>query len=291
MVYVLWGSTYLGVKIATETLPPLLISGLRFTIGGGLLWLFALLKDRKWPTQKQMLNAAFLGIMLSGIGNAAISYAIDVIPTGIVALISSTVPLWVFGLNYLFFNRVKPTLFELIGLSMGILGMVLLLNPMGQLGPGVALFPILVVCGGCISWSYATLKSKQLALPASSLQSVAIQMLAGGGVGLSTSALLETNQLHAIMSSTPRTFWAIFYLIVVGSYLGYSAFVWLLNHASPQLTSTYAFVNPVIALLLGWLFLDEKFDNRTLLASGVILAGVMLMILGKDKKIVQPAKS
>jgi drug/metabolite transporter (DMT)-like permease len=283
LVYLLWGSTFMGVKIATATLPPLLISGLRFLVGGAILWAFMLARERALPRANEMRNAAFLGLLLSGAGTASVAYAIDYIPTGIVSLFSATVPLWIFALNYLFFSRERPTLAAGLGLGLGIVGIAYLLDPAGHADRPLPWFPVLVVGLGCVSWSYGSLKSKQLALPKSSFQSVAIQMVSGGLVSLLASLLAERGQWQAIVASPAKTWLALAYLIFIGSYLGYSAYNWLINNASPQIASTYAYVNPVVAIFLGWLFLGEQITTRILAASLITLSGVVLMTLGKAK--------
>lgn len=283
LVYVLWGSTFMGVKIATASLPPLLVSGLRFLVGGGLLWAFLLAKERKLPQTHEMANAALLGTLLSGGGTASVAYAIQYIPTGIVSLFSATVPLWIFVLNYLFFSRERPTLLAGLGLLLGMVGIAYLLDPAGHPDQPLPWFVVAVVALGCLSWSYGSLKSKRLALPESSLQSVAIQMLAGGLVSLLASLLAEQGQWQAIVVSPAKTWLALAYLIFIGSYLGYSAYNWLINHASPQVASTYAYVNPVVAIFLGWLFLDEEITTRIVVASLITLSGVLLMTLGKTR--------
>ena len=278
LVYVVWGSTFLGVKVALNTLTPLLTSGIRFTVAGSLLFLFTLIKDKSLPSLKQTRNAAFLGIMLTGIGNCTMAYAINYIPTGIVALISATIPLWVFIINLLFFDKQRPSNLSTIGLLLGIVGMFYLLNPFSGLKQSIAIFPAFIMLLGTISWAFGSLKSKNLALP-SSLQSAAIQMFTGGIFGLIFSFVLEDNQLQALVNSNGATLAAMVYLIFIGSYIGYMSYLWLINNAEPQLAATYAYVNPVVALLLGTVFLNEPLTSQTIIASLIILSGVVLMTL------------
>lgn len=284
VVYVVWGSTYLGVKFAIEVLPPMLISCTRFLIGGSLLFLFTLLRGDGMPSMKHMRNAAFIGVLLSGIGNCAVAYALQTMPSGLVALLVATLPAWMILLDFLFFSKEKPSFLASTGLVLGLVGMVFLLNPTQQIGQReVAIFPALIVFGGSLAWAFGSIKSPYLSLP-KSLQSTAIQMTVGGCFSLTMSFIFEKNQINALQSMTQQTYLAMIYLIIMGSYVGYTAYVWLINNAPPQLTATYAYVNPVVAIFLGWIFLNERLTSRTLAASAIILVGVMLMTFGRRRK-------
>lgn len=284
IVYVVWGSTYLGVKIALHTLPPMLISCTRFLIGGSLLFAFTLLRGQAMPTLQETRNAAFIGVLLSGVGNCAVAYALMKMPSGLVALLVATLPAWMILLDFLFFSNQKPSIIGAIGLVLGLVGMAVLLNPSQQIGPQeVPILPALIVFLGSIAWAFGSLKSPYLVLP-NSLQSTAIQMVVGGCFSLTMSIVFEKNQLQAFQNMTTETYLSMFYLIVIGSYVGYTAYVWLINHAPPQLTATYAYVNPVVAIFLGWIFLDERLTSRSMLASAIILAGVVMMTLGRKRR-------
>ncbi len=284
IVYVVWGSTYLGVKFAIEVLPPLLVSCTRFLIGGTILFLFTLLRGDGFPSMKHIRNAAFIGVLLSGIGNCVVAYALQFMPSGLVALLIATLPAWMILLDLLFFSKKKPTFIGSIGLVLGLVGMAFLLNPERHIGQReVAIFPTFIVFLGSIAWAYGSLKSPYLSLPRP-LQSTSIQMIAGGCFSLTMSLVFEKNQLHALQSMTQQTYLAMIYLIVIGSYVGYTAYVWLINNAPPQLTATYAYVNPVVAIFLGWIFLDERLTSRTMIASAIILSGVVMMTIGRRRK-------
>jgi len=282
LVYVVWGSTFLGMKFAIQVLPPMMVSCLRFFTGGIFLFLFTLLRGYKLPTMKEAQNAAFIGLLLSGIGNCVVAFALQFMPSGLVALLVATLPAWMIMLDYWLFSKTKPTAIGLVGLLVGLVGMVYLLNPT-QIGQReVAIFPALLVFAGSVAWAYGSLKSPYLSLP-KPLQSTAIQMTAGGSFSLLMSFLFEKNQLQAFQSMTQQTYLAMLYLIIIGSYVGYSAYLWLINNAPPQLTATYAYINPVVAIFLGWLFIDERLTARSLTASAIILLGVILMTLGRRK--------
>lgn len=283
IVYIVWGSTYLGVKFALHTLPPMLVSCTRFLIGGSLLFAFTLLRGQGMPTLQETRNAAFIGVLLSGIGNCAVAYALMKMPSGLVALLVATLPAWMILLDFLFFSNEKPSIIGTIGLVLGLVGMAVLLNPSQQVGQQeVPVFPALIVFLGSIAWAFGSLKSPYLVLP-NSLQSTAIQMVVGGCFSLTMSIIFEKNQLQAFQNMTTETYLAMIYLVFIGSYVGYTAYVWLINHAPPQLTATYAYVNPVVAIFLGRIFLDERLTSRSMLASSIILAGVAMMTLGRKR--------
>jgi len=283
IVYLVWGSTFLGVRYAIEVLPPLLASAIRFLIGGAILFVLTLLRGYSLPSFRQWRSAAWVGFLLSGIGNCAVAYALKFMPTGLVALLVATLPVWMVVLDYLFFAKQKPTIVTIFGLAVGLIGMYILLNPAANLkNQEVVLWPAFLVFVGSICWAWGSIQSPYLAMPPQ-MQATAVQMLAGGTFALIVSTIVEPNGMAAIAQMNTQTYWAMAYLIVIGSFVGYSAYVWLINNAPPSLTATYAYVNPVVAMLLGWLFLNETLSARTLVASAVILGGVILITIGRKK--------
>ena len=281
LVYVIWGSTFLGVRYALETLPPLLTNTIRFLVGGVLLFAFTLLRGYSIPSLKQWLSAAWVGVLLSGIGNCAVAYAIGYMPSGLVALLVATLPGWMVGLDYYFFARQKPSWITVLGLGVGLVGMYILLNPFGQEHTcEIPLWPAFMVCIRSITWAWGSLQSPYLDMPPR-MQTTAIQMLGGGVFSLVMSLALEPKMSESLSHMTTQTYFSLAYLIVMGSFVGYSAYVWLLHHAPPTLTATYAYVNPVVAIILGALFIHEVPSSRSLVASAVVLAGVVLITLGR----------
>jgi len=284
LVYIIWGSTYLGVKIAMHTLPPMLLSALRFLTGGLILFTFTLLSGNPLPKFENWRGAAIVGFLLLGVGNSSVANAIKFMPSGLVALLVATLPAWTILLDFLFFSRTKPSWISVLGLMLGFGGMAFLLNPFqSNVSEEIVIFPTLLVIFGSVVWAYASLLSPTFKMPPV-VQAVAIQMLAGGSFSLVISLFTEENQLSSIQSMTQETYLAMTYLIFIGSFIGYSAFSWLINNAPAQLTATYAYVNPVVAIFLGWLLVDEHLTSRSLIASGIILCGVFLMTLGRNKQ-------
>jgi drug/metabolite transporter (DMT)-like permease len=285
LVYIIWGSTYLGVRYAITVLPPLLLTGIRFGLGGSVLLLITTLQKRELPTKAEFLGSSFLGILLSGIGTSSVAYAIQYIPTGIVALLVAMLPLWVFVLDFFFFSKQRPSLLSGAGLLLGTIGIFWLLNPfdVSATEESIPFFPVFIVFVGSVIWGYGTLVGKQTP-QAKGMQGIAIQMFAGGVIAMLASLFLEDYTLMGIYQKIdPLTVWSMVYLIGIGSYVGYTAFVWLMNNAPPVLASTYAFVNPVVALFLGWFFVNEAFSQRSLIASVIIIAAVVLMTLGRRR--------
>ncbi len=281
IVYVVWGSTFLGVRYAIEVLPPLLTNAIRFLVGGVIFFLFTLLRGYSIPGIKQWLSAAWIGMLLSGVGNCAVAYAIGFMPTGLVALLVATLPGWMVGLDYYFFGKQKPSWLTVVGLGVGLIGMYILLNPGENFAQReIPLFPAFLVFIGSITWAWGSLQSPYLDMPPQ-MQTTAIQMLGGGVFSLVMSLFLEPNGFKAFHNMTHQTYMALLYLIVMGSFVGYSAYVWLLHHAAPSLTATYAYVNPVVAMILGWLVVNEKLSTRSLVASAVVLTGVVLITFGR----------
>lgn len=281
LVYIIWGSTFLGVRYALETLPPLLTNTIRFLVGGILLFAFTLLRGYAIPSLKQWLSAAWVGVLLSGIGNCAVAYAIGYMPSGLVALLVATLPGWMVGLDYYFFARQKPSWVTVLGLGVGLVGMYILLNPFGQEHTReIPLWPAFMVFIGSITWAWGSLQSPYLDMPPR-MQTTAIQMLGGGVFSLIMSLVLEPKMSESLSHMTNQTYFALAYLIVMGSFVGYSAYVWLLHHAPPTLTATYAYVNPVVAIVLGALFIHEVPSSRSLVASAVVLVGVVLITIGR----------
>lgn len=285
LVYVLWGSTYLGMKIATEVLPPFLLSVIRFILAGGLMMGIGFAVEKPKISRKQWKNAGIIGVLLIGIGNSSVAFALAYMPSSLVALFIAALPAWFIGLDWLFFSKTRPSPLTLWGLVLGFAGLFFIFDPFYLMHPDnvvrtYPLWPVAVLTFGSISWALGSLLSPRLETPPQ-LTSSAIQMLSGVLVTALMSVLLERGDWHAIGEMTTRTWLAIGYLVVFGSLVGYTAFSWLVNNAPPQVSATYAYVNPVVAVILGWVFLHETLAPHAILGSAVVIAGVVLMTLKK----------
>ncbi|HJT72740.1 MAG TPA: EamA family transporter [Chitinophaga sp.] len=282
-VYIIWGSTYLGMKIATESVPPFLLSAFRFLVAGTLLFCIGQAKERQLPEKKQLWSAVLVGILLIGIGGSSTAVAVHYMPSGLVALIVAAIPVWFVGLDWAFFSRKPPTVMTVAGIVIGLAGLFLLFNPFeAAQSRSFPLWPIAVVAVGCTSWALGSLSVSRLPMP-TQITSTAIQMLAGGVFCFVVSAVIEPGAWNTLEHLSLRSISAYIYLVLIGSLVGFTSYSWLTRNAPPRLMSTYAYVNPVVALFLGWLIGNENLSSRALIACTIVIGGVVLMTLGKRK--------
>ncbi|RBL90572.1 EamA family transporter [Chitinophaga flava] len=280
-VYIIWGSTYLGMKIATKNVPPFLLSGLRFLLAGGILLVIGYLKERTIPSRRQFLSAAFVGVLLIGIGNTTVALAVHYMPSGLVALLVAAMPAWFMGLDWAFFSKKRPSVLTSLGIVLGFLGLFLLFNPFAHHeGRSFPLWPIAVVVLGNICWATGSLMVPRLQMP-TQMTSTAIQMLAGSIFSFLLSACLEEGAWNTLPDMTHQGWLAYFYLVMIGSLVGYTSYSWLTRNAPPRLTATYAYVNPIVAMFLGWAIGNEVIDSMVGISSAIVISGVVLMTLKK----------
>ena len=269
-VYVLWGSTYYGIKIALENYPPFLLTAIRMLIAGGLMYAVLRWRGEAAPTRKQWRSIFVLAILLTVLSNALVNLAEETVSTGLVAIGVAAMPLWA-G----FFSALRgqhPTVREWIGIAIGFIG-VLWLNIGTEMNAGWQ--GMLAVLIAPISWAYGSIWSRQQDLPAP-FMSAASQMLLGS-VFACIVGLLLGERITALPELVPTM--AMLYLVVAGSIFGFTAYIWLLHHVRPALATSYAYVNPVIAVAIGALLLDEKFNSSAIGAMLLILFGVILMTI------------
>ena len=277
-VYILWGSTYLAIRFGVETIPPFLMAGTRHLTAGLLLYVFLRAKGTARPSPRHWGSAAAIGgLMLLG-GNGLVTWAEQRVPSGLAALIVASVPIWMAVLAGIERRR-RPSGFVVAGLALGLAGIALLVVP-GRFGGGEHVDPLgaAALLAAALSWSIGSLYSRRAKLPASTLTAVSMEMIAGGAL-LWIAGLLggEGARLH-LPAVSLRSALSLGYLIVFGSLLGFSAYVWLLRVTTPARVSTYAYVNPVVAVLLGTLFAGEELTLRIGLAAAGIVAAVALII-------------
>jgi drug/metabolite transporter (DMT)-like permease len=273
-VYLIWGSTYLAIRFAVETLPPFLMAGVRFVIAGGILYGWRRAAGFPRPDPGQWRAATVVGgLMLLG-GNGGVVWAQQWVASGTAALIVASVPLWMVILDWLRPGGRPPGAGVWAGLIVGLAGVALLLDGGDQHVRYSAGWLVLVLAS--ISWAVGSLYSRTARLPAP-LLATGMQMLAGGALLLLAGVLTgELRGLDPAAFST-RSVLALLYLIVFGALIGYSAYVWLLRVTTPALASTYAYVNPAVAVFLGWLLAGETLTTRVVLASVVIVGAVALI--------------
>ena len=286
-IYIVWGSTYLGIRFAVETLPPFLMAGTRFIIAGGVLWLIMIARRAPRPTFAQFRGAAIIGaIMLAG-GNGLVSWAEQWVPSGVAALIVGTVPLWMVLFDWWIGSGKRPNGLVIGGLVVGFTGVGILAIESGGIPAaehrGSLLIPIVALLLACVFWAFGSLRSKRVDQGSSLLVASAMQMI-GGGVAM-TIIGTSVGEWTAVdpASISLRSLLSYLYLIFIGSLVGYSTYVWLLRVASPTAVSTYAYVNPIVAVVLGSTIGAEHITPGTLGAGAMIVGAVALMTFRRRK--------
>lgn len=278
-VCLIWGTTYLAIRISLETIPPLLMAAMRWIAAGGLLILVLALRREPMPARREWPALATLGILLLGFGNGAVVWAEQTVPSGLTAVLVATSPFWMVGIDALMPDGEPITVRRLLGLVVGFGGIMLLVWPELQLGSGSGfLAGVIATQIACVGWalgsSYARHRGRGHALEENVLATAAFEMLFGGIALLIVAlALGETARL----SFTSRTGGALLYLIFVGAIAGFSAYAYALKYLPVATVSLYAYVNPIIAVVLGALVLGEPFSARMGIAAAVVLTGMLLV--------------
>ena len=290
LVYVFWGSTYLGIGIAVEHIPPGLMCATRFTIAGVVMLAYCAITGRRVRhSAAQLLNMAIVGTLLLMGGNLTLSYAEQIVPTGLAALLIAVTPLWFLVLDTWLLGDHHISRRGKIGLLLGIAGVAVLIWPRltspGSIGRR-ELWWSLALLGGSFSWALGSVLSKKWKTAVDPFSATAWQVTFAGLANLTFALLFE----HiSDVTWTARGIAAILYLVVCGSWIGYTAYIWLLRHAPTAKASTYAYVNPVVAVFLGWLVLHEPIDRYILLGSAIVIASVILVTSAKvaDKPVAE----
>jgi drug/metabolite transporter (DMT)-like permease len=291
-VYVIWGSTYLAIRFAVETLPPLSMAGARFLIAGAILLAWARFKEgRVAPTRTEWRTGLIAGTLMLLGGNGAVSWAEQRVPSGITALLVAIVPLWMVVLEWLRPAGVRPRWPVFVGVALGLVGLMLLIGPDALAGEGdLDMVGALVLVLGSLSWALGSLYAQRAPRAASGTIGSGTQMVAGGAMlALAALAMGEGPQLLHMQPSTQSVI-AFVYLLTFGSLVGFTAYLYLLAHTTAARASTYAYVNPVVAVLLGWALAHEPVTPRTMLSAVVILAGVTTITIAKDDPAARPAR-
>ena len=285
IIYVIWGSTFLGILFATQTLPPFLMASARFLVAGALLYAWSrLVNGAAAPSFANWRATAIVGTLLLLGGNGLLVWSELRIPSGVAALLVGTVPCFMVLLDWLRPGGARPTGLVIAGLLLGLLGLVLLVGPDNLMGGGRAdLLGAVVVVVGSFLWALGSVYSRHAATPSSPFLSTAMQMLGGGVALLLLSVLLGEPWAFDASAVSLRSVLGLLYLIVFGSIVAFSAYIWLLRVSTPTRVSTYAYVNPVIAVILGWAFAGEDLTPRMAIAAAVIVSGVALITLAPKR--------
>jgi drug/metabolite transporter (DMT)-like permease len=287
VVYVVWGSTYFGIAVAIETMPPFLMAAIRFTIAGLIIIAFDLARHpeaRRLPSRRQLLDSIIVGGLLLGVGNGFVVFSQSLeVPSGVAAILVSMTPLWFAVLGWLYLRQRLPRL-VVIAIVVGFAGTVLLIWPAGEGANRFDLLGILMLLLAELGWAHGSIYSQQRAqLPPSPLSASGIQMLAGAGLAFIEALISgEPARFHPESISTASLL-ALVYLIFVGSMLAYTSYAWLLRNAPLSLVGTYTYVNPVVAVALGTAFLGEPLSVRTIVASAIILVAVAIIVTARSQ--------
>jgi len=283
-VYFLWGSTYLFIHFMTEQMPPLYMASMRYIIAGALLYGYTRLTGTPRATRLEWRSAAIVGVLLLTVANGCLTVALQYIPTGVAALLGGLLPVFLLTLNWASFAKKRPSNLALLGLVVGLIGIYFLIKP-DKMQTENGLHDNLVGAGlvtfGNFAWAIGTLLAPRVTLPKVGTLSTGIQMLVGGLVLLIISLFTEPVTPWSILDAPAKAIGAMTYLIIFGSIIGFSSYAWLARNAPPQLLATYAFVNPVVAMLLGVTFAHEVFSSQSLIGALIALAGVVLITLGR----------
>ena len=287
-VYVFWGSTYLAIKYSIETLPPFLMAGSRFAFAGAILYVWGRFqKDYERPTLVHWKTAFVVGTFLLLGGNGGVVIASNYISSSMTALLVATEPFWIVLLSWLWLGNGRPNWRVGLGLLVGFAGVWMLIAGRGPGGASVGGWEqwigILAVMAGALSWAVGSVYGLKGQTPKSSALTAGMQMLAGS-VSLTVVGLIRgEHQTFNIADVSGTSIFALFYLIIFGSLIGFTAYSWLLKNAQPAMVSTYAYVNPVIAVILGWSIAGESLTAQMLIGAFIIVASVVL-ITAKERK-------
>lgn len=292
MIYIVWGSTYLAIAFAVESIPPFLAIGTRFLTAGVVLYAFMRLKGIECPPSERLINGGIIGFLTLGVGTGLVAWAEQYIDSGFVALLITALPLWFVLFDWFMLKGGAPNRQVIFGLILGFVGIAVLTGP--ELSSGIqdsSSLAIILVLVGTLSWSAGSLRSKMIPMPENLFMSSAVQMTFGGLMVTLIGLALGEGSDFSWSLMTERSLWAWVYLVVFGSFGAFSAYVWLLGNAPPKQISSYAFVNPVVAVFLGWWLADELVNARILTACVIMVSAVALIVRYGGNRSVKPKKA
>ncbi len=287
-IYLIWGSTYLGIRFAIETIPPFLMGGVRFMIAGAVLYLWMRARGEKRPSMLHWRSAAIVGGFLILGGNGAVVWAEQFVPSGMAALLVATLPFWIVLIDWVGPGHARPSLGIAIGLVVGIAGIFVLvgpaaLHPTNVSGTGI-LKGALALNAGSLSWALGTVYARHAKLPRSALVATGMEMLCGGALLFLLALITREPMDFDPASVSARSIAGFIYLTTIGSLVGFTAFIWLIQHQPPSRVSTYAYVNPVVAVFLGWALAGEPLTLRTVIAAAIIIGAVALITTARSSR-------
>ena len=281
-VCIFWGTTYLAIKIGVSEIPPFLFAGIRWFTAGAILTPFFFLKGKKLPGLKELLHITITGICLVGISNALLSEAEQWLPSGISSLIITTIPFWIVGMEAILPSGPRLNIKIISGLLLGLSGVILIIgNDLHSLTDKSFITGVLVLFCSMIAWSFGSVFSKYKKIKVDLFFGVALEMLIAGALQICAGFILGEGSKFFL---DEKGILALVYLIIFGSIIGYSSYIYAITHLPLTFVSTYAYVNPIIALVLGWLVLGEEMNWLIILAAVVIFIGVTVVRNGTNSK-------
>jgi drug/metabolite transporter (DMT)-like permease len=282
IVYVLWGGTYLGIRFAVQTLPPFLMAGSRFLVAGATVYLYARLTGAARPRREHWLDAGLVGALLLLGGNGLVSWSEQRVASSVAALLVATVPLWMILMGMLGRDGRRPGPVVLGAILVGFAGIGILVAPSGPVGGRISPVGVGALLLGAFFWAAGSLYSRRARLPGSPVLAVGMQMLVGGALLLLASGLCGEWARFRPAQVSALSLYGMGYLVLFGSIVAYSAYIWLLKNADPTWVSTYAFVNPIVAVFLGWLLDHEQVTSRSFWATAVIILSVVVITVHRN---------
>ncbi|HVX49259.1 MAG TPA: EamA family transporter [Chitinophagaceae bacterium] len=285
-VYIIWGSTYVAIALSIKSIPPFLMAGLRFFTAGLILFIYCLATGEKIQPLLSLAKSAFAGVLMLGVGTTSLIWSEQYLPSGLAAVIVASIPLFFILLDKKHLKQNFADKFIVTGLIVGFAGIIFLFDGKSTLDLGntsqLAGFIVLLI--GSLVWAGGSLYAKYADIKGSTLMKAAIQMLAAGLAAFIASLIAGETKNFVWGAVTASSIYAMLYLVFIGSLIGYIAYIWLLSVRPPALVGTYAYVNPVVAVFLGWLLDNEIITMQQIIALLVILAGVLLVNFSKYKK-------
>ena len=281
-IYLVWGSTYLAIRYAVETIPPFVMGGTRFLISGALLYAWSRSRGARPPTMRQWRNATIAGAFLLLGGNGGVVWAEQTVPSGLTALLVSILPFWLVIIEWARPPRRRPSGAVLTGLVVGFIGLVVLIGP-GDIGAnGVSLVGAIVLILASLSWAIGSFWSRDADMPDSGLLTTGMEMLGGGALLFLAGVIAGELRSFDVAAVSTASWIGWVYLIVFGSLIGFTSYIWLLDKVSPARLGTYAYVNPVVAVVLGWAIAGETLSLRTGVAAVIVICAVALITTARS---------
>lgn len=282
-VYLIWGSTYLGIKFAIETLPPFIMAGSRFLVAGLILYITArFMSDYERPRREHWRTSLIVGTLLLMGGNGLVVFAQHYISSSMAALLIATEPFWIVILSWLWLKGGRPGIRAVFGIIVGFIGVSLLIlgggsSQSSSVSGAAQIMATLAIIGASLAWAVGSIYGLRAPVPKSSLLTAGMQMISGGVVLLLASVLKGEWATFDIAAVSTNSWLALVYLVIFGSLIGFTAYSWLLKNARPAMVATYAYVNPIVAVILGWLIAGETMTGTMLIGAGIIVGSVVLI--------------